>query len=128
MLFVAMVLFGQDPVEPGSTFEWLGRFAEWIGSFPGVVVSVTFLVPVLIGVLNQTEAKKFVKYLIMGVLVVIHMVAATLLDVGYLHNAKLWYVVLNGAAVVGAQIFGYAIFKDALDKVAEKFNPWKSIG
>jgi len=116
---------GQDPVPPGSTLEWFGRFQEWIGSFPGVVVSVIFLVPVLIGLLNQTEAKKIVKYIITGVVTVIHIVLAAVLDVGYLHDAALWYIILNGAFVIGAQIFGYALFRDALDRVAEKFNPWK---
>jgi uncharacterized membrane protein len=120
--------FAQDPVPPGTTLEWLGRFAEWIGSFPGVVVSVFFLAPVVIGATGQVEAKKIVKYIITGVLVVAHIVAASLLEMGYLHNAKLWYIILNALFVGGAQVFGYALFHDALDRVAEKFNPWKPSG
>ena len=129
-LLFGMVLLAQgtDPVEPDTTLEWLARFEEWIGSFPGVVISSIFITPVLIGFFNQTEAKKIVKYLITGFVVVVHIVAASLLDLGYLHEAKLWFIVLNGAAVIGAQVFGYAIFRDALDKVADKFNPWKSTG
>ena len=68
-LLFGMVLFAQgdtDPVPPDDIIEWASRFPEMIGSFWGVVVSVTFLVPVLIGLFNQTEAKKIVKYLIMG--------------------------------------------------------------
>ena len=127
MLLFGMVLFsqGQDPVEPGTTLEWFARFQEWVGSFPGVVVSVIFIVPVLIGLLNQTEAKKVVKYVITILVAALHILLASLLEVGYLHNAKLWYILLNGAFVLGAQMFGYAIFRDALDKVADKFNPWK---
>lgn len=126
-LLFGMVLLAQgvDPVEPGTTLEWLARFEEWISSFPGVVVSSIFITPVLIGFANQNEAKKIVKYLITGFVVAVHIVAASLLDMGYLHNAQLWFIVLNGAAVIGAQIFGYALFRDALDRVAEKFNPWK---
>ena len=120
-LLFGMVLFAQatDPVEPGTTLEWFARFQEWFGSFPGVVVSVTFIIPVLIGVLNQNDAKAFIKYLITGLVVVLHILAASLLDLGYLHEAKLWYIILNGAGVIGAQVFGYAIFRDVLDTVAE---------
>jgi len=125
MLLFSMVLFAQDPVPPDDIIEWVSRFPEMVGSFWGLVVSVTFLVPVLIGLFNQTEAKKAVKYLIMGFVTVVLIVLATFLSFGYLNGAYLWWIVLNGAAVIGAQMFGYALFHDALDRVAEKFNPWK---
>jgi len=131
LLLFGVVLFAQDPVDPvppDDIIEWASRFPEMIGSFWGVVVSVTFLVPLLIGLLNQTEAKKIVKYLITGFVTVIMIVLASVLEMGYLNGAYLWYIILNGAAVIGAQIFGYALFHDALDKVAEKFNPWKPTG
>jgi hypothetical protein len=130
MLLFGMVLFaqGDEAVPPDDIIEWVSRFPEMIGSFWGVVVSVTFLVPVLIGLLNQTEAKKIVKYLIMGFVTAVLIVLASVLEMGYLNGAYLWYIILNGAAVIGAQIFGYALFHDALDRVAEKFNPWKPTG
>jgi len=131
LLLFGVVLFAQDPVDPvppDDIIEWASRFPEMIGSFWGVVVSVIFLVPLLIGLLNQTEAKKIVKYLITGFVTVIMIVLASVLEMGYLNGAYLWYIILNGAAVIGAQIFGYALFHDALDKVAEKFNPWKPTG
>ena len=83
--------------------------------------------PVLIGLFNHTEASKGVKYLIMGFVTAVLIVLASLLSFGYLNGAYLWWIILNGVAVIGAQMFGYAIFKDALDRVAEKFNPWKPI-
>ncbi len=125
MLLFGLILFAQNPIPPDDIIEWASRFPEMVGSFWGVAVSVVFLVPLLIGLLNQTEAKKIIKYLITGFVTVILIVLASVLDFGYLHNAKLWFVILNGASVIGAQIFGYALFHDALDRVAEKFNPWK---
>jgi hypothetical protein len=130
MLLIGAMAFAQgtDPVPPDDIIEWASRFPEMIGSFWGVVVSVTFLVPVLIGLFNQTEAKKIVKYLIMGFVTAALIALASLLEMGYLNEAYLWFIILNAAAVIGAQIFGYALFKNALDRVAEKFNPWKPSG
>jgi hypothetical protein len=130
MLLIGFIAFAQgtDPVEPippDDIIEWASRFPEMIGSFWGVFASVFFLVPFLLGILNLTEAKKAVKYLLLGAVTVIMIVLASVLEMGYLNGAYLWFIVLNGAACIGAQVFGYALFKNALDKAADKFNPWK---
>lgn len=128
LLFVgAGMVLAQDPQPPTDPINWVSRFPEMIGSFWGCVVSAIFWVPVLLGLLNQTDGKKIVKYLITFVVVAILTVLAKVLAFGYLHEAKLWYVVLNGGFILAAQVFGYAALKPFLDAVADKFNPWKPV-
>lgn len=127
ILFIgAGIAIAQDPVPPTDPISWVTRFPEMIGSFWGCVVSAILWVPILLGLLNQTEAKKIVKYLITGAVVVILTVLAKALPFGYLHDAKVWFVVLNGVFIGGSQVIGYAALKPFLDAIAEKFNPWKS--
>lgn len=127
-LLFGMVLFAQDPAPPDDIIEWVTRFPEMIGSFWGLVVSAIFLVPVLLGVFNWTEKGKVYKYGLTVFVVALLTLLAAVLDFGYLNEAKLWFIVLNGGFVMGAQVIGYAALKPLLDSIAEKFNPWKPSG
>lgn len=128
-LFLIMgIVAAQDPTPPDDLVEWVGRFPEMIGSFWGLVVSAILLVPVLLGFLNLTEIKKSYKYLFTAGIVMVLTLLASVLEIGYLHGAKLWFILVNGIFVLGAQVVGYAALKPLLDKIAEKFNPWKNSG
>ncbi len=127
LLFPLVLLAqGEDPVpEPGSIFEWFGALPLYLGSWAGVLVSLPFLVAIVIGFLNQNDAGNWTKYLITAVVAALLTLAAKLMSFGYLFTAEWWFVPLNWAGLVLTEILGYALFKDALDRVAEKFNPWK---
>ncbi len=125
LIIIPMRLLAQDPTPPDDIIEWASRFPEMIGSFWGLVVSVTLLVPVLLGLLKLSDANKVLKYLFTGVVTAVLTALAAILDFGYLHEAKVWAILLNGAFVFGAQIVGYAALKPLLDAIAEKFNFWK---
>lgn len=125
LMLIPVGLFAQDA--PGDIIEWVGRIPEMLGSFWGVGVSEILLVPVLIGVLNLTEAKKSIKYLLTGAVGAALILAATFLPVGFLYGAKWYGPVIAFVLIVGGQIAGYAIpfMKPIWDAIADKLNFWK---
>jgi len=127
LLGMAMLpMFGQDlPAEPGTILELASRLPELLGSFGGVYVLAIFLIPFLLGVLKQTEAKKMVKYALTFVICAGLIALARFISFGFLFTATWLGVVAHFVALVIAQIFTYAAIKPALDAAAEKFNFWK---
>lgn len=125
-MFALLPLFGQEVPIPGSIFEWFGALPVYLGSWAGLLVSLPFLVAMILGFLNMVDALKWKKYLVTGIIAAVLVLAAKLVSFGYLFEADWWFVPLNWAGLVLTEILGYALFKDALDKVAEKFNPWNT--
>lgn len=127
LMLIPVGLFAQDA--PTDIIQWVSRIPEMLGSFWGVGVSEVLLVPILIGLLNLTEAKKHVKYLLTGVVSAILIVLATFLPFGFLHGSVWYGPVVAFVLIVGGQILGYAIpfLKPIWDAIAEKFNFWKTV-
>lgn len=127
MLIAPLLIIAQDPlpVPPGTPLEWLARVSEMLSSFWGLVYSVILFTPVVIGALNFTEAKKWVKYAVPIVLSAAITLAAKFVPIGYLVDAEMWWVLVTFLGVLGAQVIGYAALKPFMDAIAEKFNPWK---
>ena len=114
------------PPTPGSIWEAIGQFTYLIGSFPGMVVLMFFLVPFVLGGLNVTG--KFLKYLFTVLVILALTLAAFFLGFGYLHEAEWWTIPVNVGLLALIQIGGFAfpVVKDWQDKIYEKFNPWKT--
>lgn len=128
LLLIPVAVFSQvteiPPIE--DVGDWVNRFPELISSLPGVILSVIFLPSVIIGFFNQTEAKKTVKYLITGGIILGLTLAATIMDVGFLHGAKIWLVAITFGLLLLGQVIGYALVPGFFNLIADKLNPWKS--
>ncbi len=121
LIFLAgLPMLAQDAVPPDDLVEWVSRFPEMIGSFWGVYVSLLLLPAILFGVINVQG--KVLKYVLTGVIAVALVLLAHLISFGYLYEAPVWRVPLNWAALMGAQILGYAALKPFLDAIEAKFN------
>lgn len=126
LLIAPLAILAQEPVPPVDPLSWLARINEMLGSFWGLTATVVLFVPIVIGFLNLNEAKKWVKYVVTGVLALVAVLLAKFVPFGYLVEAKWWYVVITYVGVLGSQVLSYAALKPLLDKIAEKFNPWKT--
>jgi hypothetical protein len=118
-------LLAQDIPPPESIVEWIGALPIYLGSWPGVAISFIPLVAIVLGALNLNEASKFVKYLITGLVGAILLLLAFFVPFGYLNGAYWWWIPVNWVGLMLLQVLGYALIGELLDKVAEKFNPWK---
>ena len=127
LLLTSVAIFSQvneiPPIE--DVGDWVNRFPELIGSLPGVILSVIFLPSIVIGFFNQTDAKKTVKYLITGAIILGLTLAATIMEVGFLYGAKIWFVGITFALLVLGQVIGYALVPGFFNLIADKLNPWK---
>lgn len=126
LLFLPVAaLLAQDIPPPETIVEWIGALPIYLGSWPGVAVSFIPLVSIVLGVLNLTEASKTVKYLMTGAVGVVLLLLAFFTPFGYLNGAYWWWIPVNWVGLMLLQVLGYALIGDLLDKVADKFNPWK---
>ncbi len=127
MLLISLGLFAQEvlPPVPETPWEAIGQFSYLIGSFPGVVVLMLFFVPFILGILNIQG--KFLKYLFTILAVGILVGAAFFFSFGYLYDSQWWTIPLNVAFLMLIQIgiFSWWVARDIMDKIYEKFNPWK---
>jgi hypothetical protein len=130
MLLFGLVLFAQEPEPPTDVFQWFGAAKVYLGSFWGVAVSLPFWAAIFIGLFNQVEASKVVKYLLTGVVALILLLLAYFLPFGYLKEAYWWWIIPNFVGLMVIEILAYSIpmIKAVLDAIAEKFNPWKPSG
>ena len=125
LLLVPFMMFAQEVPEPTDVYTWFGLLPTYLGSALGVYVSAPFWVAILLGVTNLNEASKTTKYVFTGVVTLILCFMAFFIPFGYLHGAYWWWILVNFVGLMVAEILGYALIKAALDKIAEKFNPWK---
>lgn len=133
MFMIAMLLFTVGvlsamteeipPIE--DVGDWLNRFKELQSSLFGVIAQVVFLPIFVIGFLNQEDAKKTVKYLITGAIILGLTLCATLMEVGFLHGAPIWLAGVTFALLLLGQVIGYALVPGFFDLIASKVNPWK---
>lgn len=126
LMIVPVFSQGELPPTPGSVWELVGQFSYLIGSFPGTVVLMFFLVPALLGALNVTG--KFLKYLVTVVVLAGLSVAAYFLSFGFLHDSEWWTILVNTGLLALIQIGGFAwnVVRTWQDAIYEKFNPWKT--
>lgn len=110
---------------PTSVWDAVAQFKFLVGSFPGAVALLFFLVPFLLGVVNAKG--KFIKYLLTAAIVTIVSVLAYYLPFGFLVGAEWWAVVLGGGMLMLVQvgIFSMDFAKQIQDKIYDKWNPWK---
>lgn len=125
LVLPVVALIAQDIPPPETLIEWVGALPIYLGSWPGVAVSFLPLVAIILGALNMTEASKAVKYIMTGVIGIALLVLAYFVPFGYLHGSFWWWIPVNWAGLMLLQVLGYALIGDLLDKVADKFNPWK---
>ena len=125
LMLAPFLIFAQDIDPPNTVIQWFGLLPLYLGSIVGVAVSVPFWTAIFVGVFN--DPSKQWKYIMTGLVTLILLVLALVLDFGYLHGAYWWWVIPNFVGIMIASILGYAIpfIKTILDAVADKFNPWK---
>ena len=130
MLFGFLVLmlvpvFSQTIEPPADFVSVLMGLTIFLGSFPGIVALLFFLVPALLGAVNAEGV--FIKYLFTVVIVTVVVIAAFFAPFGFLYETFWWTIPVNVASVMLIQIGFFAIdfVEDIQDRIYEKFNPWK---
>ena len=115
-----------QPIEPPTDFVGvLMGLTVFLGSLPGAVALLFFLVPALLGVVNATG--KFFKYFFTVIIVAVVVVTAFFAPFGYLYGTFWWTIPVNIASIMLVQIGFFAVpfIQQVQDKIYEKFNPWK---
>ena len=118
-------MFAQDITPPTDIVGVLMGLQIFLGSLPGAVALLFFLVPFVLGGLNVQP--KFLKYVVTTVVVAIVVVTAYFVNFGYLNGAEWWTIPFNIALIMLVQIGFFTIdfVKNIQEKIYEKFNPWK---
>ena len=114
-------------IEPPTDFVGvLMGLTVFLGSFPGAVALLFFLVPAILGMINV--AGKFFKYFFTVLVVTAVVIAAFFAPFGYLHGSYWWTIPVNVASIMLVQIgfFAMEFVASIQDRIYDKFNPWKS--
>ena len=128
--FLALLIapaFSQEIDPPTDFVSVLMGLTVFLGSLPGAVALLFFLVPALLGVVNATG--KFFKYFFTVLVVTAVVIAAFFAPFGYLYGSYWWTIPINVASIMLVQIGFFAVefVQNIQDKVYDKFNPWKPI-
>ena len=126
LLMVAPVV-AQDIQPPSDIVGVLMGLQVFLGSLPGAVALLFFLVPFALGGLNIQG--KFLKYAVTVLVVAVVVVAAYFVNFGYLYETNWWTIPVNIASIMLVQIgfFTVEFVKNIQEKIYEKFNPWKKL-
>lgn len=124
MALLMVPVFSQ--ITPPTDFVGvLMGISVFLGSLPGAVALLFFLVPALLGMMNAQG--KFLKYFSTVVIVTAVVVACYFAPFGYLYESYWWTIPINVGSIMLVQIGLFAIdfVQTIQDKIYEKFNPWK---
>jgi len=115
----------QEILPPSDIVGVLVGLQVFLGSFPGAVALLFFLVPFVLGGLNIEG--KFLKYAATTIVVTLVVITAYFVNFGYLTGTLWWTIPVNVASIMLVQIGFFTIdfVKNIQDKIYEKFNPWK---
>jgi len=124
-LLLAPVM-AQDIPPPTDIVGALMGLQVFLGSLPGAVALLFFLVPFVLGGLNITG--KVFKYVVTTLVVAAICVIAYFVNFGFLYGTDWWTIPVNTALIMLVQIGFFAIdfIQVIQEKIYEKFNPWKS--
>ena len=127
--FLALMIapvFSQEIEPPTDFVSVLMGLTVFLGSFPGAVALLFFLVPAILGMINVTG--KFFKYFFTVLVVTAVVIAAFFAPFGYLHGSYWWTIPVNVASIMLVQIglFAMEFVASIQDRIYDKFNPWKS--
>lgn len=119
-------MFAQDIQPPTDIVGALMGLQVFLGSLPGAVALLFFLVPFVLGGLNVQG--KVLKYVVTTVVVAAICAIAYFVSFGFLYGAEWWAIPVNVGLIMLVQIGFFAIdfIKNIQEKIYEKFNPWKS--
>jgi type II secretory pathway component PulF len=123
MIFLVPI-FAEAAETPGSALQTIIQFRFAIGSFPGTMILLFFLVPTVIGIANVE--KKQSKYLTMLGVTLGITIFARVLPFGFLHGLDIISFLLSYGMVAGFQVglFSWKYTKEIQEGIQEK---WKSI-
>lgn len=123
VLLIAPAFSQIDP--PADFVSVLMGLTVFLGSFPGAVALLFFLVPAILGLVNAEG--KFFKYFFTVLIVTAVVIACFFAPFGYLYGSYWWTIPLNVASIMLVQIGFFAVdfIQTIQDKIYDKFNPWK---
>jgi len=126
--FLALMIvpvFSQEIPPPTDFVSVLMGLTLYLGSLPGAVALLFFLVPAVLGMMNIQG--KFLKYFFTTLIVAGVVVIAWFVPFGYLKDTFWWTIPVNVASIMLVQIGFFAIdfIENIQDKIYDKFNPWK---
>ena len=127
-LLVLMIAPAFSQIEPPTDIvSVLMGLTIFLGSLPGVVALLFFLVPFVLGGLNVTG--KFLKYMFTVIVVTAVVFACYFAPFGYLNGSLWWTIPINVGTIMLVQIgfFTVDFIQEIQDKIYDKFNPWKTV-
>ena len=125
-LMVLMIVPVFSQINPPTDFlQVLMGLQIFLGSLPGAVALLFFLVPALLGLMSVEG--KGLKYFLTVIIVLVVVLAAYFAGFGYLHGTFWWTIPVNVASIMLVQIGFFAVdfIANIQDKIYDKFNPWK---
>jgi len=117
LVLIAVPVLAQDEIpEPTSIIDVITNLGIYFGSFPGLVVLVTFVVALVLRFIPKIEGK-LAKFFVALALSVIAAVVSNLANFGYLAEVTWLVAILNGAgiAVCSSLLFSVPVMKQILE-------------
>jgi hypothetical protein len=111
------------PLPPNNIWDVLMNFNYWIGSFPAMVVAVTFVAALLNGIFKVTV--NIWKQVVAWTLMVVAVVVTDILNIGFAAEFPIGLAVLTGlvGGLAANGVFDIPFCKTILNKVEGWFAP-----
>lgn len=116
-LIAPLMLSAQDNIpEPTNLADVLTNLGLYLGSFPGIVVLITFITALLLKVLKKVEGK-IGKSLVTLAVSLVAVTLCNLFNYGYVANMTWLVSILNGvgAVICSSLLFSVPIMKSILE-------------
>lgn len=123
MAFTAIGLFAQDIPEPTNIMDVLTNLGVYLGSFPGIVVLITFVSALVLGFLKKVEGKIGKSLVTLGISLVT-VIVCNLFNYGFVAEMTWLVAILNGvgAAICSSLFFSVPIMKSILEWIEEQIK------
>ena len=116
LIFGSVGLFAQEIPEPTNLMDILTNLGLYLGSFPGMVVLITFVTAIALRYLKKVEGK-VMKSLITLAISLLVIIGCNLANYGFVANMTWLIAILNGVgvAICSSLLFSVPIMKQILE-------------
>lgn len=119
MIFMTIGLFAQEIPEPTDLMDVITNLGVYLGTFPGIVVLITFITAFVLRYLKKVEGR-VMKFLVTMAISLILVIGCNLANYGFVSDMTWLVALLNGvgAAICSSLLFGVPIMKQILEWIA----------
>ena len=116
MIFATIGLFAQEIPEPTDLMDVMTNRGVYLGTFPGLVVLITFVAAILLRYLKKVEGR-VMKFLVTLGLSLLTVTGCNLANYGFIADMSWLVAILNGVgiAICSSLLFSVPIMKQILE-------------